>query len=173
MQKKIFGQKQIALLVCIVILSAASVAYLSGPSYAESFQEVWLKLWQKNGNVVDIRFQIRSIGSSHLSADIAVPLTVYPFQFDISDLGNIPETHVKGIVYGSRILSNSRPGTPLQLRWWVVRQNLTDAGNPSAARYPLTLKLRVFDADGNEFNQRYQQAALLKKDSVFKISKVD
>jgi hypothetical protein len=166
--KKQFNLKKIIILcfIALVFISAMTVANISGGRNNGSFEEIWLKLWKRDGKVVDLRFQINRIGSSHRFEVATLPLSTYPFQFDLSDMGDVSADDIRGIVYGFRVTQDGRTDCPLMVRWWIVSQNQTDPKEPMRPLYPLTLKLRVWDSSGVEFNPEQQQAKLFERNGV-------
>jgi len=166
--KKQIHLKQIAIrcLIVFVFISAMAAANISGSRDKGSFEEIWLKLWKTDGRVVDLRFQIKRIGSSHRFEAATLPLSAYPFPFDLSDIGDVSADDIRGIVYGYRITPDGRTDSPLTVRWWIATQDQPDPKDPMRPPYPLTLKLRVWDSDGVEFNPEQQQAALFERNSI-------
>ena len=135
-------------------MSALALPGSSRDKNRDPFKEIWLKLWKPKGRILNMRVQIHNIESqgSVAAEDTPLQLSNYPFQFDISDLGDIAETDVRAVVYGFKIGSVGQPENPLMIRWWVVKQGEADSNDPTPSRYPLTLKLRVWDSEGVEFN---------------------
>lgn len=150
----------------LIFLSAMAAAHISGIRNNGSFEEIWLKLWKRDGGVVDLRFQINRIGFSHRFEAATLPLPTYPFQFDLSDMGDVCADDIQGIVYGYKITPEGRTASPLMVRWWIVRQNQPDPKDPMRPLYPLTLKLRVWDSGGVEFNPEQQQAMLFERNGI-------
>jgi len=166
--KKQTHLKRIAIAFCIILgfLSVMTMAEFKGIGNNDPFQEIWLKLWKKGGGIVDLRFQICRIGGENRFATATRPLEIYPFQFDLSDLGNVSADDIKGIVYGYKIKPDGQTESPLMIRWWIAAKNRLDPKDPIPPRYPLTLKLRVWDAAGVEFNPREQQASLFERNGI-------
>jgi hypothetical protein len=71
-----------------------------------------------------------------LSGDIVM---AYPFEFDISALGDVPPSSVTVVASGFKATQIPDPESPLMIDWKVT-------GTPA-----LTLTLRVWDADGVEY----------------------
>ena len=67
------------------------------------------------------------------------PAAEYPFEFDISELGDTPSSDVMIVAYGSKLLSTGDPETPLMFKW-----EITDS--------PLTVAFRVWDSDGEQYS---------------------
>jgi hypothetical protein len=63
----------------------------------------------------------------------------YPFEFDISALGDVPPSSVTVVASGFKATSSGRPESPLMIDWEVTE-------TPT-----LTLRLHVWDADGIEY----------------------
>ncbi|MEW6673108.1 MAG: hypothetical protein AB1427_15495 [Thermodesulfobacteriota bacterium] len=166
--KKQFHLKQIGILCCIALITMSAIAAtaLSVSGDSGAFEEIWLKLWKKDGRVVDLRFQINRIGASDRIAPGGLPLETYPFQFDLSEIGGASADDITGIVYGYRITPDGRTDSPLMVRWWIVIKDQIDLRDPAPPRYPLTLKLRVWDSAGVEFNPNEQQATLFEKNGI-------
>jgi len=115
---------------------------------------------------VDLQFQINRIGSSHRFETASLPLPAYPFQFDLSEIGDVSAEDIRGIVYGFRVTPDGRTDCPLMVRWWIVSQKQTDPKDPLRPRYPLTLKLRIWDPGGVEFNPKQQRASLFERNVI-------
>jgi len=165
--KKHIHLKRRGLLVCLVIasVSAAALAAIVGNSGGDSFKAVWIKMWEMDGRVLDMQFQIGCSGSLQKFVS-AVTLETYPFQFDISDLGDVSAEAVRGVIYGSRITSDGKPESPVMVRWWVAKKDEPDPKDSIPPQYPLTLKLRVFDSDGTEFNPARETAMIIHRSNV-------
>jgi hypothetical protein len=149
----------------VILFAAMSAMALPGghrDQHRGPFKEIWLKLWKPNGRILDMRVQTHPIGRAGNAAENSTPLYLshYPFQFDISGLGDIADEDIRGIVYGFKIGSVGRPESPLMVRWWVVKRGQLDFRDPAPTRYPLTLKLRIWDSEGVEFNPDRQLARI-------------
>lgn len=70
---------------------------------------------------------------------LGTPPATYPFEFDISGLGNVQESDVMVVASGSKLSSIGEPEMPLMIRWDV---------NDS----PLTVKFRVWDSYGEQYS---------------------
>ena len=120
-----------------------------------------------------MHFHINQLNASGRLSYQSSQLSAYPFQFDISALGEVSVKDVKGLIYGSRISSAGRPEGELMVRWWVARQGEVDIHDPVPAMYPLTLKLRIRDADGIEFNPARQHPVLCDHDKMVAMLKAE
>ncbi len=147
------------LLVFISPLAAANTRDHGGNG---SRKEIWIKLWEKGGRAVDLRIHLIRIGSSYHFEDKTLFLLRYPFQIDVTELGDIAAEDIQGIVSGYEIPLAGKPGNPLMIRWWIVKERLPESKSP----HTLTLKLRIRDSEGIEFNPRGQQALLVDKSSI-------
>ena len=146
----------------LLFLSPIVVANLKDHQGDSPYGEIWLKLWEKSGKVVDLQVQIREIDLIRSHENPGKHLTPNPFQFDISELGNVPIGDIKGFAYGYRVTPAGKSDIPLMFRWWVVKQNQKNP-NTSCA---LTLNLQTLNSEGIEFNPKQQQAVLIKKSAV-------
>ena len=166
--------KMIALLFCIagVSISALTVNHIAQNKPNDPIKTIWLKLWEVDGRVINMKFQVSDIGTSHNDGAASASLSTYPFQFDISDLGDISADDVRGIVNGYEITSSGRPSNPLLIRWWIVKKGQLDPNDMIPPKYPLTLKLKIRDCNGNEFNPKKQQATLLKRNRIIEIAEI-
>jgi len=68
-----------------------------------------------------------------------MPPATYPFEFDISELGNVEASDVMVVASGSKLTGAGEPETPLMIKWDV---------NDS----PLTVEFRVWDSYGVEYS---------------------
>lgn len=159
-------RRSMLLVIVAASVSAAALATIGGNNSNDSFKAVWIKMWQTNGRVLDMQFQIASSGFLHKYEDLAATLQTYPFQFDISDLGDVSKEAVRGIIYGSRVTSGGRPEGPVMIRWWIAKKDEPDPKDSIPPQYPLTLKLRVYDPDGTEFNPAREKAMLIQRSRV-------
>ncbi|MBW1836047.1 MAG: hypothetical protein JRF71_09455 [Deltaproteobacteria bacterium] len=166
--------KMIALLFCIagVSISALTLNHIAQNKPNDPIKTIWLKLWEVDGRVINMKFQVSDIGTSHNDGAASASLSTYPFQFDISDLGDISADDVRGIVNGYEITSSGRPSNPLLIRWWIVKKGQLDPNDMIPPKYPLTLKLKIRDCNGNEFNPKKQQATLLKRNRIIEIAEI-
>lgn len=122
-----------------------------------------LEVYDENGNVYDTsdttnwrdkKLSIDFIASGG-SADSSVaffsgskivggrisgtPPATYPFEFDISELGDSHASDVMVVASGSKLTGTGEPETPLMVKWEV-----SDS--------PLTVAFRVWDTEGNEYS---------------------
>jgi len=166
--------KMITLLFCIAIvsISALAVNHIAENQPNDPIKTIWLKLWEVNGRVIDMKFQVSDIKTSHNDGAASASLAMYPFQFGMSDLGDISADDVRGIVNGYKMTSSGRPSNPLLIRWWIVKKGQQDPADMIPPKYPLTLKLKIRDCNGNEFNPKKQQVTLLKKNRILEIAEI-
>lgn len=152
----------IPICLLLAIMSPLVMAKLTDRFQAGPQAEIQLKLWEKGGKVVDLRVRLKENGARFNPSGDASPLTAYPFQFDVSEFGNVPVADIKGFAYGYGVTPAGRTVTPLMVRWWIVKK---DRQHPDAP-YALTLKLQTRDSSGIEFDPRRQQAILVGKNAV-------
>ena len=119
-QKLLIKLVAVYLVILFASMSALALPGSNRDKNRDPFKEIWLKLWKPKGRILNMRVQIHNIESqgSVAAEDTPLQLSNYPFQFDISDLGDIAETDVRAVVYGFKIGSVGQPENPLMIRWW-------------------------------------------------------
>jgi hypothetical protein len=156
--------KLIVLLSVVLLVFISHLVVANNKDHVDNdhFGEIWIKLWEKGGRAVDLRVHVSDIGYSFHSEDKTLFLQRYPIQIDVTELGDIAAEDIHGIVSGYEITPAGNPGHPLMFRWWIVKKHLPEPNSP----YILTLNLRTWDFEGNEFDPQRQQAILVDKSSI-------
>jgi hypothetical protein len=84
----------------------------------------------------DFTGEINSVVGGRISG---MPPAIYPFEFDISRLGDVQASEVMIVASGSKLTGAGEPETPLMIKWEV-----SDS--------PLTVAFRVWDSYGEQYS---------------------
>ena len=84
----------------------------------------------------DLTGEISSVVGGRISG---MPPATYPFEFDISRLGDVQASEVMIVASGSKLTGTGEPETPLMIKW-----DVSDS--------PLTVAFRVWDSYGEQYS---------------------